>query len=221
MASFLQLHEIRTQEYIQRNNAGIFSQVASRHKDLMKKIETYRKNLTETEQEEISVDDILQKIQNDSMFRAVFRKAPTRQNIAENVQIEWIKRFVPDTLKLNPNVGGRYISGGDMHVVASKIARPENSTKTFDTYSSATNTYGILKLTKIAGGAQDNQYHDVKSFIRHIVSYFQAHPDASEKFKFYLDGGYYSSDKRTELNSMIPPTYNDRIIITSCESNAV
>jgi hypothetical protein len=221
MATFNDLLETRTQEYIRDNNAQILSHVASRHKDLIKRIETFRKTLTEQEQEEMSVDDILQKIKTDMTIRAFFRKTTTRQNIGEITQIEWIKRSVPDTVKLNADVGGKYLSGGEMHVVASGVPRPENSTKTFDTESPSTKTYGILKLTKQAGGAQDNQYNDVKTFIRHIVSYFETHPDATEKFKFYLDGAYYTPKKRAELKNMVPATCVDRIIITSCESDAV
>lgn len=221
MATFNDLLETRTQEYIRDNDAEILSQAVGRHKDLIKRIETFRKTLTEPEQEQKSVDDILLDIQVNMMTRAFFRKTTTRQNIGEITQIEWIRRFVPDTTKLNADVGGRYLSGGEIHVVASKIDRPENSTKTFDTYSSTTNTYGILKLTKQKGGAQDNQYNDVKTFIRHIVHYFESHPYASEKFKFYLDGAYYGTNKRSELNNMIPTAYADRIIITSCESNVI
>jgi hypothetical protein len=222
MATFTALLDTRTKEYIRVNDADILAQARSRHKDLITRIENFRdKNMTELEQESKSVDDILADIQTDMMTRAYFRKTTTRQNIGEITQIEWIKRFVPDTVKLNADVGGKYLSGGEMHTVAAKTKRPENSTKTFDTYSPATNTYGVLKLTKQAGGAQDNQYNDVKAFIRHITSYLETHPDATEKFKFYLDGAYYTSTKRTELNNMIPTAYADRIIITSCESNVI
>ena len=222
MDTFTELLALRTQEYILANDREILSQVVSRHKDLMTRIENFReKNMTEIERDEKSVDDILADIQTNMMTRAFFRKTTTRQNIGEITQIEWIKKFIPDITKLNANVGGKYISGGEMRVVETKVDRPENSTKTFDTYSASTNTYGVLKLTKQAGGAQDNQYNDVKSFIRHIVSYFEAHPESTEKFKFYLDGAYYTTTKRTELKSMIPAVYIDKIVITSCESNDI
>jgi hypothetical protein len=222
MTTFNTLLDIRTQEYIRANDAEIISQAITRHKDLMTRIENFRENnMTETERDEKSVDDILIEIQTNMMTRAFFRKTTTRQNIGELTQIEWIKRSIPDIVKLKSDIGGRYLSGGDMYVVESKVKRQENSTKTFDTYSHETNTYGILKLTKQAGGAQDNQYNDVKTFIRHIVLYFEAHPDSTEKYKFYLDGAYYTPNKRNELNSMIPKEHIDRIIITSCESNVI
>lgn len=222
MATFIDLLTTRTQEYIRANDAEILSQASTRHKDLITRIENFRENnMTEYEREEKSVDDLLMDIQTDMMTRAFFRKTTTRQNIGELTQIEWIKKFVPDTTKLKADIGGKYLSDGEMHTVASKIKRPENSTKTFDTYSPSTKTYGILKLTKQAGGAQDNQYNDVKTFIRHIVLYFETNSDSSEKFKFYLDGAYYTPSKRSELNSMIPTKYIDRIMITSCESNAI
>lgn len=222
MATFTALLDIRTKEYIIANDAEILAQSVSRHKDLIKRIENFRENnMTELEQDAKSVDDILADIQTDMMTRAYFRKTTTRQNIGEITQIEWIKRFIPDTAKLNADVGGKYLAGGEMHVVMPKIKRPENSTKTFDTYSVETNTYGVLKVTKQAGGAQDNQYNDVKTFIRHIATYLDNHTNSTEKFKFYLDGAYYTTAKRTELKAMVPSAYADRILITSCESNVI
>ena len=222
MDTFTELLALRTKEYILANDREILTQVLTRHNDLIIRSENFReKNMTEIERDEKSVEDILEDIKTNMMTRAFFRKTTTRQNIGEITQIEWIKRFVPDITKLNANVGGKYISGGEMHVVASKVDRPENSTKTFDTYSASTNTYGVLKLTKQAGGSQDNQYNDVKSFIRHIVSYFEANLESTEKFKFYLDGAYYTSNKRSELNRMIPKEYAHKIVITSCESNDI
>jgi hypothetical protein len=221
MASFSLLLAIRTREYIIKNDAEILQQVASRSKDLLKRIINFRdNNMTEPEREDTTVDDILEDIKTNMMTRAFFRKTTTRQNIGENTQIEWIRQTVPDIVKLPADVNGLYLSGGKMCTVMSKEPRPEDATKTFDTHSPSTNTYGVLKLTKQAGGAQDNQYNDVKTFVRHMVSYYTANPTAIETFKFYLDGAYYSTSKRAELKSMVPPALKDRIVITSCESGA-
>jgi hypothetical protein len=221
MATFSSLLDTRTREYIIKNDAEILQQVATRNKDLLKRIINFRENnMTELEREEKSVDDILEDIKNDMMTRAFFRKTTTRQNIGEITQIEWIKRTVPDVMKLPADINGRYLSGGQMHTVQSKVDRPEDATKTFDTHSPATNTYGVLKVTKQAGGAQDNQYADVKAFVRHMVSYLDTNPTATENFKFYLDGAYYTAAKRAELDSMVPVALKARIVITSCEAGA-
>uniref|UniRef100_A0A6C0F4D9 Uncharacterized protein n=1 Tax=viral metagenome TaxID=1070528 RepID=A0A6C0F4D9_9ZZZZ len=221
MATFSSLLAIRTQEYISSNDAEILNQAATRDKDLLERIINFRdNNMTEPEREEKSVDDILEEIKTDMMTRAFFRKTTTRQNIGEKTQIEWIQRTVPDIVKLPANVNGLYLSGGKMCTVLSKVARPEDATKTFDTHSAATNTYGVLKVTKQPGGAQDNQYADVKAFVRHMVAFLEANPTATEKFKFYLDGAYYTLSKRTELDSMVPTALKERIVITSCEAGA-
>jgi|CryBogDrversion2_8_1035294.scaffolds.fasta_scaffold33859_1 hypothetical protein len=220
MATFTYLLNTRTREYIIKNDAEILQQVANRNKDLLKRITNFRENnMTETEREEKSVDDILEDIKTNMMTRAFFRKTTTRQNIGEITQIEWIKRTVPDVVKLPADVNGRYLSGGKMHTVLSKVDRPEDATKTFDTYSPSTNTYGVLKVTKQSGGAQDNQYADVKSFVRNMVSYLNANPVATEKFKFYLDGAYYTASKRADLDNMVPVELKTRVIITSCEED--
>jgi len=221
MATFTSLLDIRTREYIIKNDAEILQQAASRNKDLLKRITSFRENImTETEREEKSVDDILEDIKTNMMTRAFFRKTTTRQNIGEITQIEWIKRTSPDIVKLPADINGRYLSDGKMRTVQSKVDRPENATKTLDTHSPATNTYGVLKVTKDKGGAQDNQYADVKAFVRNMVLYLESNPSATETFKFYLDGAYYTPLKRAELESMVPVGLKTRVIITSCEADA-
>jgi len=220
MATFSSLLDTRTREYIIKNDADILQQVATRSKDLLKRITNFRENMTETEREEKSINDILEDIKTNAMTRAFFRKTSTRQNIGETTQIEFIRRTVPDVVKLPADINGRYLSGGKMHTVQSKVNRPEAATKTLDTHSPATNTYGVLKLTKEPGGSQDNQYADVKAFVRNMVLYLDSDPSATETFKFYLDGAYYTPHKRAELDGMVPVGLKTRVIITSCEADA-
>ena len=103
-----------------------------------------------------------------------------------------------------------------MFQVSKKIPRPASATKTFDVSIPSQKIYGVLKYTSEPGGAQDNQYADVKHFIVQIVGYLTKHVDAPEVFVFYLDGKYYTPKKKDELVKMIPDQMSSRIIITNC-----
>ena len=61
MASFSLLLAIRTREYIIKNDAEILQQVASRSKDLLKRIINFRENnLTEPEREDTTVRALIE-----------------------------------------------------------------------------------------------------------------------------------------------------------------
>ena len=78
--------------------------------------------------------------------------------------------------------------------------------------------FAVLKHTSVPGGAQDNQFADVKHFVNEAVGYLTAHPAAEEVFAFYLDGAYYTPAKINVLDQMIPETLKTRISITNCAS---
>jgi hypothetical protein len=196
---------------IEKNKVSLFSSVARRDPKLIERIEKFRnEKMSMYEREKKTVDVILQAIPTDSVYQVVFRKEPQRQSIHEKAQIEWIQRIYPDACKLNANIGGKCLCNSRLYHISSK--RPPDATKTFDIFIPSRNVYGVLKYTSAKGGAQDNQYADVKYFITQSIGY--AGP---EMFEFYLDGPYYTNSKIEELKSMIPDYKKERIVITSCE----
>ena len=180
------------QEYLRRNDLEVIEAAVARNSDLVERVEHFRNDkLTREERDATSVDDVLMAIQRSVVVRACFRKDPGRQSIHEKTQLEWIRRHRhPDIVKLKSAKGGYIIADGNL--VVAETGRPSNATKTFDTFDVSRNAYGILKYSTTEGGAQDNQYKDVKDFVRQILAFYAAHPGARELFEFYLDGPYYT-----------------------------
>jgi hypothetical protein len=201
----------RNQEYLQENDKEILTAVEQRDKGLLDRINNFRtEKMTEQERLKISIDDILSSIKSDIFIRAHFRKDPTRQSIHENTQIEWIKLHqYPDAYKLPAAKGGTYFCKNKLQSIH---PRPTDATKTLDLHVPSKKVYGVLKYSTTEGGAQDNQFRDVKHFIQQMNGYLTENPTAEESFVFYLDGPYYTAKKYKELNDMI--LFKEKIIIT-------
>jgi hypothetical protein len=210
----------RSQDNIVENEAEIIASIENRDTKLLERIENHRENKMTAEERAINtVDSILESIRTNPLIRSFFRKDITRQTLHEKAQIEWLRLHkYHDIVKMSANIGGLCLSNNAFHTITSTSPRSSDATKSFDISSSSNKVYGILKHTSVAGGAQDNQYRDVKHFIREAVGYLVKNGAAEEKFEFYLDGEYYTTRKRAELNGMIPENLKTRIIITSCES---
>jgi|APCry1669189000_1035189.scaffolds.fasta_scaffold15810_3 hypothetical protein len=210
METFQQILSKRFKEQIKINDSNILL-----GNDLITRIKNFRLDkLTDDEKEskEFQEDVILERVKTDPLIRALFRKDPTRQSIHEKTQIDYIKQKYHDAYKPN-NI---CFSNKKIHIMV-KNKKPPNSTKTFDLHIPSEKIYGILKYTTSAGGSQDNQYADVKSFINHAMGYLSENEEAPEKFYFFLDGVYYSEKKQKELTDMITHKYLSKIVITSCE----
>jgi hypothetical protein len=205
---------LRTREFLLENDKEIIASVEKRSPDLLERIENFRREkMTPDEQATNTLENILSTIKNNSIIRAHFRKDPTRQSIHEITQIEWIRRHrYPDVVKLPAARGGTYFC---KNATTSAFPRPTDATKTLDIHSPSAIMYGVLKYSTTEGGAQDNQFRDVKHFIQQMVGYFGVNPTAKEVFDFYLDGPYYTEKKRTELIGMIPEPLRTKIRITS------
>jgi hypothetical protein len=217
MATYEQYLAKRYQEYLVANDEEILKAVQTKDKDLMYRIESFRKEkMTDAEREVYTNEVMLERIRTDPLTRAQFRKDPTRQSIHENTQIEWIqKHLYPDCVKLPAAKGGTYFDGFKMQSIH---PRPATATKSLDIHSPSAHMYGVLKYTTVAGGAQDNQYRDVKHFIQQMRGYLDANPLAPEIFLIYLDGAYYTVSKRAELEAMIPESQKQKIKVVSVQS---
>jgi hypothetical protein len=207
----------RVQQALKKNDLEILISVEKRDPDLLKRVENFkREKLLEYESLEMSTDDILEQIKFNPLVRAHFRKDPTRQSIHENVQIELIKQFYPDAYKLPSAKKGTYLSDFKMKT---DHPRPEDATKTLDIFVPSKNIYGVLKYSTTEGGAQDNQYNDVKKFIKEMIGYHTRNNGAPEKFVFYLDGPYYTEKRLKNLVELVPPEMMEtsKIMIGSCD----
>ena len=212
--AFEQYLNDKIQNAIKTNDQMVLYAATNRDSDLLYSINAFRANKM-MECEHVSTDDILRRIQEDVLIRAMFRKDTTRQSIHEKAQISWIQRTYPNAIKLNNGAGGLCLSNNKL-VAVGKI-RPPDATKTIDLADVQENRYFVLKYTGCTGGAQDNQYNDVKQFIRQAVGYHLDSANSIKIFMFYLNGPYYTEKKRNELRDMIPDTMKVFILITLCE----
>ena len=154
--------------------------------DVKKKIKEFSKRSG------YSYDEIAKKIDGDEMFRWFFAKDPIKQNIHEYTAVNFIKKLdgVKDFKKLGTDemfvINGGVLLGTELK---SKQIRPK--TKSVDFYWKYGNTEFFIshKYTKDGGGGQDNQYHD-------LISYIQECNNSTRKNTTFLviaDGKFYDS----------------------------
>jgi len=218
--TFQSFLEKKFQESIKENDKEVIASAEIRDKDLMIRIENFlREKMTEDERLVNTADSILQSIKTNIMIRAFFRKDTTRQTLHEKAQIEWIqKNQYSDAVKMSAGMNGTCLTKNKIHVISKANPRPSDATKTLDVHVPSKKMFAILKHTSCPGGAQDNQYADVKHFINQAVGYLTDNIRAEEIFAAYLDGAYYTPKKIKELEDMIPTTLKGKILITNCAS---
>ena len=203
-----------TDEYLELNKQEFIKNLDLKEKTLINKIKNFYDNKwTDDERSETSLESYIEKIKICPFLQIHFRKDPTKQSIHEKVQIEWIKKSYPDTVKLPSDKDGLYFENGQLKTCKTK--RNNNCSKTIDILIPSKNIYGILKYSTTAGGAQDNQKDDVVFFIKNIVLYLNEKTDYI--FYFYLDGAYYTTDIIDALKNDIPEEYSSKIKILSCQ----
>jgi hypothetical protein len=118
------------------------------------------------------IEDILVKIKEDYLFAAMFAKNPGRQNIAELIQKEELKKYCK--VEKAPQ-NKKYINNGE-------LGSEKGTTKSIDAIIN--DTYCSLKYTKDSGGAQDNQRND-------IYNTLDAAKDCPQNFAAIVDGDYW------------------------------
>ncbi len=218
--TFQSFLEKKSQESIKENDKEVLASADRRDKDLLTRIENFRnEKMTEDERALNTVESILQSIKTNTLIRAFFRKDTTRQTLHEKAQIEWIqKNKYSDAVKMSAGMKGTCLSKNKFHVISKENPRPSDATKTFDVYVPSKKIFAVLKHTSCPGGAQDNQFADVKHFISQAVGYLTENTRAEESFVMYLDGPYYTSKKIKEMDDMIPAALKSKILITNCAS---
>lgn len=133
--------------------------------------------------------EVRQKIINDYMFSLNFIIDPATQNLYEKLAASYIESFPNvDNFKNLPNSGQNalIVHGG---IILSKNKAQSNASKTIDfqweTYGYK--CYASHKYTKDGGGAQDNQYKDLRDFMDNS----RQNNDDNIRFFAICDGEYY------------------------------
>ena len=159
-------------------------------KDLEKKILGFlERHGIDKSPEEIK-DEIVEK----RLFAACFAKDPSKQNIAERIQLRELKPYGVEKL---PNTGPNAL-----YLIDGKIQPPpaiKGIHKSIDaTYG---DRYMTLKYTKVRGGTQDNQKNDVINFIEN---------SGDHKIAAITDGPYYQTDA---IQKELAQYKSDRVFI--------
>ena len=139
----------------------------------------------------------VEKIVNDKDFATNFAKQPSKQNIYEKLQFEFLieslSGIATEVEKLPPNGPNMlYLEGGCI-VSKDQLKQSSKNLKNLDVKITLINgliVYGTLKYTgKWFGGEQDNQKHDVMNCLQ------QHNLSSGVLFFAGLDGPYYHSEK--------------------------
>ena len=172
-----------------KNNQLVQDQVAQKEENMMKKIQTY------CERTGYDFDKVIKKINTDEMFAVTFATDPARQNLYENLAGDYIKsiEFITNYKKL-PHSGkdAKYIIKGSVIDGFTKTSSGgATEAKSIDFYWEHKNKkfYAFHKYTRESGGAQDNQYNDMKSFIDNAN-------DSANQLHFFFaiaDGAYFDT----------------------------
>ena len=143
----------------------------------------------------MSVEGVLSNIVNDDYFASMYAKDASKQNMSEklqkkyldirNITIEKLNAAGKDAIRL---MGGELITGND---------RGGKATKSMD-FKGENGEFIFAKVTSGQGGAQDNQYRDVREFLKEAKEYDRKYGD--KKFVALVDGDYYTDKK---LNTLI------------------
>ena len=176
-------------EQQKQNNELVTDQVAQRNENMMKKIQTY------CERTGYDFDDVVKKINSDEMFAITFATDPARQNLYENLAGDYIKsiEFITNFQKLpHSGKGAKYIIKGSVIDGETKSdSGGATEAKSIDFYWEYQDKkfYAFHKYTRESGGAQDNQYSDMKSFIENANN--SANP--THFFFAIADGAYFDT----------------------------
>ena len=156
-------------------------------------------------------NDVLEKIKTDNKFASFFAKNPIKQNIAEKIQIETLKKNIPSIKKLqSTGKNAYYLYDGDIiHIKKSNV-------KSLDLFDITDSTYFCCKYISTNGGSQDHQFEETKNFFLESTKYIDKHKD-NIKFCLIYDGTYFTEKKLNVYKSIISEKYNNRLAYFTCD----
>lgn len=192
--SFLDILEKEKKELLLMNYKNLIIDCDNKDNDLLIKIRNY---LTKYDLN-YDLDEIITKIKEDKLFACFFMKDVSKQNIYEKVQMKYLQNIYKD-IKKTFNI---YFDNGE--IIKKKTS---TSTKSIDFISEKHHIYFCAKHINDNGGAQDNQYNDILSFV-HEYSKIKY----SEYSLYLVISGEYFNKKIMELNKIIKKLDKVKII---------
>jgi len=178
-----------------------------------------------------NVNEVLREITKSSLVASFFAKDPKKQNISEKSQLEFLNQ------KLNRLVSKPsclYIMTDGK--IEKHTKHPSNATAKSIDFESIDNSCGFdcqeyyfAKVTEQGGGAQDNQWTDVRSFIEgakknlDIIKSEKGDYSLGPKFIAVVDGHFYwdnNNNPTVKCSQLLRDTegYESKIKVISCDT---
>lgn len=183
---------------LQKNIEQLQIDLRNNEKNIGIKIENWSKKFG------LNPSVVRKKIVDDNVFSLHYIKDPSKQNFYEKLAAKHIEGFL--NVKNFKNLSGSGTNALVIHngllLLRNNVTAETVKTIDFEWDYKGTKCYATHKYTKNFGGAQDNQYKDVRDFMKN------ARGNNQEKVLFFAicDGDYYQkkvrrSSKIEALNS--------------------
>lgn len=141
-----------------------------------------------------SFDEVKEKIMSDDMYAEIFAKDPSKQNIYEKLAAKYISDLdIVSNFRNLPNSAKMFVVEGFV------VNTRQNDVKSIDFHFKIgeKNIYASHKYIKATyGGAQDNQYNEVRNFLRNCNKI-----NSGNDFYIAICDGPYFETKIETLNS--------------------
>ena len=178
-----------------------------------------------------TLNDVLIEITKSSLVASFFAKDPKKQNISEKTQMEFLNQKLERSVS-KPSC--LYIMSDGK--IEKHFKHPPGATAKSIDFQSIDNSCGFecqeyyfAKVTERNGGAQDNQWADVRSFIEgakknlEIVKTEKGDYSSGPKFIAIVDGHFYWDDNNnptSKCNQLLQDAvgYENKIKIVSCDT---
>jgi hypothetical protein len=158
---------------------------------------------------------VLAKIKKDDIVAANFIKDPGRQNFYENQALAFLNSMNSVRSATKLPAGGsnaQYIIDGKLGHSRDFSRIGENKSIDFEVILEDNSRILLsAKYTKDEGGAQDNQFNDLKNFIKNAEKY----PKNDVKFAALADGSYYQTHGRIREMEKLA---NGKVIVATVEN---
>lgn len=162
-----------------------------------------------------TIDNLLARIIADDDITRVFAKDPQKQSFHENLGLRSMQEFgirVRGEPKSSRNA--IYIHNGQIKTGLQK--KPEARIKSVDCTCEREGwkDYILQKWIAESGGAQDNQYSDIRGFVEQGNQYAVRVKD-NVRVIALIDGPYFTERKISELRKLIDSGNRDRVMVMS------
>ncbi len=155
---------------------------------------------------DLTYEDVVNEIMSNDLVASFFAKDPNKQNITEKTIANIIKNlnFVSNFQNYNSKTEIFVVNGEIVNKRALGVKSMDYS------FVSKNITYYVTqKYTKGKGGSQDNQFHDVVSFLQNCKN----NKLTDTAFLAIVDGDYYTEEKIKTLQELT--TFNSFVLSIS------